>query len=266
MHADLEGLLADPAVELVVFCSPRRDEQGAHILECLAQGKHAYAEKPCCMDEETLDRILAASARGPGRFHEMAGVGMAPVWQALGDCVRQGRIGNVLQIFSQKSYPWAEWRPRDEGVDGGLAMQVGVYNARFAEHVAGLRITSMRMAAGSEPVRAVSFLMTFADGAVGAGIANYACPVPPYWHGWGYDTVRVFGSEGFVEVIDGGRITTLARNGQAPEALIVPPVETSWLDRVIDEGLDGEGDFPWSVAEEVRPTRWVIRARHAFQA
>ncbi|MCC5843019.1 MAG: Gfo/Idh/MocA family oxidoreductase [Verrucomicrobia bacterium] len=260
MHVDLDGLLGDPEVALVVFCSPRRDEQGGHILRCLQSGKHALAEKPCCMDVDTLDRILECARRGPARFHEMAGTALESPWRGMRDCIRSGAIGEVLQVFSQKSYPWGDWRPEDEGVDGGLALQVGVYNMRFAEHVAGMRIRSARMEPSAHPVRAVSFIMTFENGAVGSAIANYACPAPPGWSGWGYDIVRVFGTEGFVEAVDGGRITTLARNGCRPEPLISPPDDSSWFDRVVDEALDGTGDFPWTPEEELRPTRWALLA------
>lgn len=260
VHPDLDALLEDPAVDLVVFCSPRRDQQGEQILRCLKRGKHALAEKPCCMDVATLDEILDVSSTGPAHFHEMAGFALEPPWNAITHCIRDGAIGEVLQVFSQKSYPWGDWRPRDAGVDGGLALQVGVYCGRFAEHVAGLSIRSMRMETTPDPVRAVSFLMTFENGAVGSAIANYACPSPEDWHGWGYDIVRVFGTTGFVEAIDGGRITTLARNGHTPEPLPLLPAPKPWLDRVIDQALGDPEPFPWTLEEELRPTRWVLKA------
>jgi predicted dehydrogenase len=271
VHAELNALLADPEVDLVSFCSPRKDEQGGEVIRCLEAGKHAYAEKPCCMDEATMDRIVATAKRAWKIFHEMGGTAFAQPYCTLRDIVVSGVIGEVIQVVSQKSYPWTDWRPGDERVDGGLALQVGVYIARFAEHVAGVKIASMQMCetklgndvSGSECRRAVSFLMTFENGGVGSGAANYCCPASPGWKNWGYESLQIFGSRGFVESLDGGRIGTLAINGQAPRALDFSAPGRSWLDMFFEEISTGKKVIPYTLEKELSPTRWVIRAKAA---
>ncbi|MDA0989444.1 MAG: Gfo/Idh/MocA family oxidoreductase [Verrucomicrobia bacterium] len=268
-HADLDALLADPEVELVSFSSPIRAEQGDQILQCLEAGKHAYAEKPCCMDESTLDRIIETAERRQLVFHEMAGTAFAQPYCTLREIVASGQLGEVIQVFSQKAYPWGDWRPTDERVDGGLAMQVGIYNARFVEHVAGMRIASMALRetrlgnlnANSDCRRAVSFLMTFENGGVGSAIANYACPPRDDWTGWGYEILRIFGTKGFVESIDNGRIGTLALAGQKPQALSFTAPGRDMLDMVLEEVATGNKVVPIGLSDELSPTRWVIRAK-----
>lgn len=269
VHAELDALLADPEVELVSFCSPRKDEQGEHLIRCLEAGKHAYAEKPCCMEESVLDRIIATAKRTGKIFHEMGGTAFVQPYCTLREVVASGAIGEVIQVVSQKAYPWADWRPGDERVDGGLALQVGVYNARFAEHVAGVKIASMQMCetklgnevSGSECRRAVSFLMSFENGGVGSGAANYCCPATPGWKNWGYESLIVFGSQGFVESLDGGRIGTLAVNGREPQSLDFSRPGRDWLDMFFEEISTGNKVIPYTLEEELSPTRWVIRAK-----
>ena len=269
--ADLDALLANPEVELISFCSPRKDEQGEHILRALEAGKHVLAEKPCCMDEAVLDRILQTAVRTGRVFHEMGAGMLTPPYNGMAELLSEGILGEILQVFVQKSYPWSDWRPRDERVDGGLSLQVAVYVARFAEHVAGLRIASMdrretrlgNRGEGDDCKRAVSFLMTFENGAVGSGIANYACPPSPGWGNWGYETLRVFGEKGFVESIDAGRIVTLARVGYEPVSLPPSPPPPSQLDAVVREIREGVPANPISPEARLSPTRWVLRAKKA---
>jgi predicted dehydrogenase len=266
-HPDLTSLLADPAVDLVVFCSPKRSEQGTHILRALEAGKHVYAEKPCTLDVATLDEIILTAKRTSCRFHEMADTAFIQPYATLREIVQSGVLGEVIQVFSQKSYPWADWRPGDESNDGGLARQVGVYNLRFAEHVAGLKTKSIDIREtqlgnefpNHECHRAVSFLMEFENGAVGSAIANYACPTT--WPKWGYDVLRIFGSKGFVEAMDHGSSGQLVIEGQPPQALEFSKPVPGFFDRFIDEILTGEAHIPITLEEELNPTRWVLRAK-----
>lgn len=266
---DLDAMLADPEVELISFCSPYKDEQGEQVIRALEAGKHVLAEKPCCMDEGVLDRILETAARTGRVFHEMGAGVLAPPYNAMAEVIASGVLGEILQVFAQKSYPWSDWRPREERIDGGLSLQVGVYVARFAEQVAGLRIATMELkettlgnrGAGDSCRRAASFLMTFANGAVGSGIANYACPPSPGWAKWGYETLRVFGEKGFVESIDGGRVVTLAVEGRQPFALPPSPPPPDQLDAIVREIREGIPANPFTPEARVSPTRWVIRAK-----
>ena len=269
VYDDLDAMLADPEIDLVSFCSARKDEQGEHIIRCLEAGKHAYAEKPCCMDEAVMDRIIETARRTGKVFHEMGGTALGQPYCEIKRIVDSGVLGEIIQIQSQKSYPWADWRPGDERVDGGLALQVGVYNARFAEHVAGMKITSMQIretklgnaVPGSACRRAVSFLMTFANGGVGSGAANYCCPPSPGWGKWGYESLWIFGAEGFVESIDGGRTGTLAITGKEPQPLDFSAPGQDWFELVLDEIIAGRQTTPYTLEEELSPTRWVIRAK-----
>ncbi|MSU51269.1 MAG: Gfo/Idh/MocA family oxidoreductase [Opitutus sp.] len=109
--ASLEELLADPAVALVSLCSPRRADQARDAIRCLEAGKHVYAEKPAALTEADLDRILAAAKRSGKEFHEMAGTAFAPNYAIMRRLVGEGAVGEVIQVFVQKSYRYGAARP-----------------------------------------------------------------------------------------------------------------------------------------------------------
>jgi predicted dehydrogenase len=264
-YATLEELLADEHVEMVSLCSPRRADQAADAVKCLLAGRHVYGEKPSALREEDLDRIIATVAQTGFRYHEMGGVALEQPYLAMRDCIRSGAIGEVVQVFVQKSYPWADWRPKDEAIDGGLATQVGIYPLRFIEQVAGLKATSVEIREtrlgndqdGSDFRRAVSMLMTMENGGVASAICNYLNPLSHLV--WGYEILRVFGTAGIVEsnTLDGTAL--LLKPDAAPELLDISAPAPSSLDLMIESLLDGT-PMPISLTEELSPSRWVVRA------
>ena len=62
-YSTLDELLADPRVEIVSLCSPKRADQARDAIRCLEAGKHVYAEKPSALTEAELDEILAAALK-----------------------------------------------------------------------------------------------------------------------------------------------------------------------------------------------------------
>lgn len=268
VYASLEELLADDEIQMVSLCSPLRSEQAQHAVQSLKAGKHVYAEKPCAMTEADLDAIIATAKETGKIFHEMAGVCLEQPYSSLRNVVKSGKIGEVLQVFSQKSYPWFEGRPQDENIDGGLALQVGVYNTRFVEHITGVKIKSIKSAEtklgnefGGECRRAASFVMELENGGLSSGVANYACPQQPAWDHWGYETVRIWGTKGFVESIDNGKEGRLVVNGEEMQELDFSTPARNYLDMFIEEIQTGQKVIDFELEEEISPTRWVIRAK-----
>ena len=135
--SDLEEMLNDLHVELVSLCSPRRKDQVLDTIQCLKAGKYVYAEKPCAITEDDLDAIIKTAAETGKQFHEMAGTAFEQPYLAIRGIVTTGVIGEVIQVFAQKSYPYFKERPQDEDVDGGLICQAGVHALRYIEHTAG---------------------------------------------------------------------------------------------------------------------------------
>ena len=268
IYPSLEGLLQDERVELISLCSPRRADQAHEAICCLEAGKHVYAEKPCATQEADLDAILAAAQRTGRQFHEMAGTAFLQPYLAMRRVVQSGVLGRIVQVLAQKSYPYHDQRPQDEDVDGGLLLQVGVHAARFIEHVAGLKILSLDAVETSlgnpQPVdlrMAVSLTARLEGGAVACIALNYLNQLS--FGQWGNESLRIFGTQGFVEAVDGGTRTHLVLKDEDRGPLLLEEPGQDYLDLYL-KLLLGLGEMPLSLEDELHPTRMLIRAKRAM--
>jgi predicted dehydrogenase len=271
VYATLDEMLADDCVDVVSLCSPRRREQAQDAIKCLKAGKHVYAEKPCAMFEDELDAIMRTATASKRCFREMAGTAFdQPYWEMRRQ-IAEGRIGAVVQVLAQKSYPYHDARPQDEDVDGGLLMQVGVHAFRFIEHVADTRIravdaieTGLGNPGQGGLKMAASYMMTLENGGVAVALANYLNPRA--FGSWGNESLRVFGTNGFIEAVDGGARTRLVLNDEDCGSLDLTAPGPSHFDLFIQEILTGTPALPIGLDDELRPTRMVIRAKRKAES
>jgi predicted dehydrogenase len=229
-------------------------------------GKHVYAEKPCAMNVEDLEAVMECSRKTGMEFHEMAGTALGQPYAAIRKIVLSGIIGEVVQVFAQKSYPYFSARPQDEAVDGGLICQNGIHAIRFIEHVACMKVekvTAIETSRGN-PVTgglkmAASLLLQLEQGAIASVIANYLNPEG--FGSWGNESLRIFGTKGFVEATDGGSKTRLIVGSEDLGSIDITEKADDFFDRFIDSLLSGR-KMPFTVEEELHPTRIVIEAKN----
>lgn len=265
-HQTLDDMLKDERVELVSLCSSCRRKQAEETVRCLEAGKHVYAEKPCALTEEAMDTIINTSVKTGFRFHEMAGTAFEQPYLSMRNIVASGTIGEIVQVFAQKSYPYHDLRPQDEDIDGGLILQVGVHALRFIEHVGGRKVTNIHAVETilGNPVKdgglnmAASLMMTLDNGGVASAILNYLNPVG--FGSWGNEHLRIFGTLGFIESVDGGAKTRLIVNDKDFGEIVKVGEARDYFDFYLDSLL-GKGSMPISLEEELHPTRMLIRAK-----
>jgi len=265
-YATLDELLTDPRVALVSLCSPRRTDQADDAIRCLEAGRHVYAEKPCAMTEAALDAIIAAVARTGRSFREMAnGIAEVQPYRALREVVCSGKLGTVVQVFAQKSYPYHESRPQDEAVDGGLIGQNAGHAIRMVEQVAGQRIElveALETQVGN-PVPgglqiACALQMRLEHGGLATIIANYCNPRA--FGSWGNEHLRVFGTEGMAEITDGGTRTRLVLRDHDCGPLDMSSPSVDYLTTYL-QSLQGTAIMPRTLEAELHATRIAIRAK-----
>lgn len=268
VYETLEEMLQDETIELISLCSPSRKDQEADALKCLKAGKHVYAEKPATYTEEGLDLLLATAKENGVEFHEMAGsVCVEPYWTAR-KIVKSGKVGEVVQVYAQKSYPLnMAYRPQDEERDGGLVRQVGIHAMRFIEHITGLEVEEVQVRqthlGNVDPEKglytASSWMMTLNNGGVASACINYLRPAgfPVY----GNESVRIFGTEGMLEITDGGTKTHIYTNANGDEG-VIDMTDSDCVDffTLLAKHLFHGDAMPVSVEEELHPLRVVIRA------
>ena len=236
----------------------------------MERGRHVYAEKPCAMTEEDLDLLIQVSRKTGRIFHEQAGTGFQQPCAAIHEVVKSGVLGEIVQVFAQKSYPYHERRPQDEDIDGGLIMQNGIHAVRFIEHGVGLRISKIRalQTAKGNPhpegklQMAASFLLEMENGGIGSMVVNYLNH-EGIGH-WGNEHLRVFGTKGMVEFTDGGERTRLIIGNQDFGPLDISKPAKDYFDYFLDDVFQS-GPMPVTLEEELHPTRLVIRARKSAE-
>ncbi|MSU50980.1 MAG: Gfo/Idh/MocA family oxidoreductase [Opitutus sp.] len=269
-YPGLEAMLADPAVEIVSLCSPRRADQARDAIRCLEAGKHVYAEKPCALTERELDEVLAAAQRSGREFHEMAGTVFVQPYLEMRRLVQTGAVGEVIQVLVQKSYPYGVHRPQDEGIDGGLFLQAGIHAIRMVEHAAGGRIrtiegweTALGVPEEGEGKLAGAVQIGLENGGLATVIMNYLnLPASKVRNN---ETLRIFGTKGFVESTDGGTRTRLVTLAGAVEPLDTSVAGTDYFTYVSAHLATGAA-MPLTLEEELHPLRMLLRAKQKIRS
>ena len=269
LYESLPALLTAEKPDFICLCSPKRADQAKDAILCLEAGVTVYAEKPAALSERELDEILAVAHRTGVEFHEIADSAFFEPYFTMGKLIKDGKIGDVVQIYAQKSYPqYFPNRPADETTDGGLTRQAGIHAMRFIEHVAGVRVTDVSVYESllgnrdtGELRMASSFAMKLENGGVASMAVNYLNPTS--FGLWGNETLRVFGTRGMMEITDGGRRTHIyTEAGDEGEIDVSNSDCVPFPDLLARHLLFGE-PLPMTEEEELHPLRSVLRAKVA---
>jgi len=266
-YETLERMLADEDIDLISLCSPMRKDQAADAIACLNAGKHVYAEKPGALSEEELEDILAAARENDREFHEMTDtVYYEPYW-SMRKLIQSGKIGKVVQVYVQKSYRLRlVARPQNEVTDGGLIRWVGIHAIRFLEHITGEQVKEVKVyqthlgnSNESEGLyTASSWAMTLENGGVASACVNYLNPKA--FLKAGNEAIRVFGTEGMIEITDGSLFSHVYTHESNEGEIDISDSDCRDYFDLYMEHLRYGNPMPMSQEEELHPLRVVIRA------
>ncbi|HRU06192.1 MAG TPA: Gfo/Idh/MocA family oxidoreductase [Candidatus Brocadiia bacterium] len=217
----LDALLADKGVDLISFCSSRRDEQQHQVVAALKAGKHVLAEKPMALSLEQLAALRQAAKLSGKQLRTMNPMIYDADFWGMKQVVDSGAIGEIVQVYAMKSYPYNDSRPQDEGVDGGMLMQAGIHAVSFIRFVTGLEFeeifaqdTQRGNPKPGELRMAANVACRLKGGALACIVVNYCNPKPIGFHG--NDQLRVFGTKGMVELVDGRKRRMAVTVDKAP--------------------------------------------------
>lgn len=216
----VDELLADKSIELVINLTIPK----AHVpvgLQCIAAGKHVYAEKPLGVNT-TEGRQLLDAAKNKGVRVGCApdtfmGSGIQTARKAIDDGVI-GRPHGFTAYMMGRGHE--SWHPSPEfyyEVGGGPMFDMGPYYLTALLNLFGpvKRVSGMASIAvpertiTSEPKKGkkvkvetpdhVNGLMEFTNGAVGTIIQSFAAPGADYN---GKQPITVFGDKGTLRILD----------------------------------------------------------------
>jgi predicted dehydrogenase len=264
--ADLDTMLAAD-VDMVVFCSDYRARQAGQAVRALRAGKHVLVEKPMAttwQDFEALERAVAESGRQLRTMNPMI---YDPEFKGMKDVVDSGKVGTIVQTYALKSYPYSDGRPQDRGVDGGLLMQAGIHAVSFVRYVTGLEFEEVfayeTLRGNPKPGQlqlggAMSFQMN--DGSLCAILVNYCKPRGLPYHG--NDQLRIFGTKGMIELVDGKTRRMLVTNEEKAVEFPNGTPAFEYPQDYIDSILDGTPTL-LTQADSFMNTRVVLRAQES---
>jgi len=269
-YDSLAALLAKADADLVSICSPRRDRQHEDIVAALEAGAHVLAEKPLATTMAGLDAIRAGAVRTGRQVRSMTGMMYSPAFREIKGLIDAGKLGDMVQVYAQKSYPYHDRRPQDPGVDGGLLEQTGVHAVSYIRHVTGLEFEEVfatdtgrgNPQAGGLRI-AGHIVARLTGGALCAILCNYANPKGIGF--WGNDQLRVHGTKGMAEVMDAGGRSLVALDEHEPVPLADPTVTGGYeqlLPAYVDHLLDGSAML-LSQEDSFVNTEVVIRAQES---
>ncbi|MWD26174.1 gfo/Idh/MocA family oxidoreductase [Aquicoccus sp. SCR17] len=138
VHEDYDALLADPEIDAVYIPLPNH----LHVewtTRAMAAGKHVLCEKPLALRAEEFAPIVAERDRTGLLVAEAYMIVHHPQWQRARQLVRDGAIGELVQVdgvFSYMNTDLDNIRNRAEA-GGGAIRDIGVYPYGGARYVTG---------------------------------------------------------------------------------------------------------------------------------
>ena len=99
--ATLEAVLADPAIEAIACATPP-SQHYALGKEALAAGKHVFVEKPLALKVDEAEELCTLAERLDRRLMVGHLLQYHPAFLKLRDLVREGRLGRLQYIYSNR--------------------------------------------------------------------------------------------------------------------------------------------------------------------
>jgi len=198
----LDAILADPAIDAVVFATPH-SEHGAQVERAAAARKHVFMEKPFTLDRKSAARALDAVARAgvvlgvayPRRFH--------PGMKELKARIDDGRLGTIAHCYAEQNAPAGlfmapqSWRADPIEAPAGGMTASGVHNLDAMIHLFGrideVYATSLRRAVAYDAEDTTSVMFGFANGMSGSLLSSIVTAVSY--------RLAVFGTKGCAELL-----------------------------------------------------------------
>jgi phthalate 4,5-cis-dihydrodiol dehydrogenase len=176
-YADVEELVADPAVEVVYIATPHQFH-APHAKLAAEHGKHIILEKPMALTLDDCSAIIAAVERHKVQLVVGHTHAFDPAVRLMRDLIEQGEVGTLGMILSF-NYTNFLYRPRrpeelDTAKGGGILFNQVPHQIDTARLLAGGLARSVRAQAGaldpSRPTEGHCAALLQFDGGVAASL------------------------------------------------------------------------------------------------
>lgn len=260
---DFDAVLAEPAVDTVVLCTPHSQHE-AQVLAALAAGKHVFCEKPLALTRASAERMVAVAQKAG----QILGIGherrFEPSLAEIARLVAAGEIGVPLHVEANFSHDLlvgtdpGNWRVSPaEGPTvcmTGLGVHLTDLFIWMLGPVDAVCATRADRVLGFPAGDVVAVELRFLSGATGFVSAIAATPY--------YGRFTLFGDRMWVEARDSGHpqhggetFLTLGRKGGKQETRTLPPFDAARAN--LEEwaaAVEGRGHYRFTHTEMINNT------------
>lgn len=204
-----ETLIAQEAVD-VVAVNPWYCHSAAITRTCLRRGIPVYSEKPVATTLSELTELKEAYVQGTADLGCMLD-GRHTSWlRTARKAVDAGRIGEVRLLHGQKSYKMGTRGPQYQRIEtyGGMLAWIAIHPVSWFGYLLGTEPmwvsaqTSDRQNGGNGEMESTGcMLLRYPQGVIATVSADFYRPTGAPRHD--DDRIRITGTKGMIEVIDG---------------------------------------------------------------
>ncbi len=269
-YDDARKMLDAERLDVVQVCC-RCDRIPMWTRLCLERGLPVMAEKPLAMDLPTLEELFRTARKTGAALVPMHTMRSVPELAAVREAVREGKVGDPLLSFSQKSYKWGTSRPefyRNRATFPGIAPWVGIHAFDWLHWILGDVFTEVQgregttahpdfPACGSQ----AAFMLSMNNGGVTALTLDYLRPEAAPTHG--DERLRIAGTRGVIEMSLVEHKVMLTTGDGPPQAIETRP-QTDLFTQFA-RSLRGEAPPPLTLHEACRITEIALKAQQAAE-
>jgi predicted dehydrogenase len=267
LYRDLKALLNDGNFDIASICT-RFGEHTLPILLCAENGKHIIVEKPVVTELADLEEVRQKVKAAGVQLTAMLPMRYGRAYRKAKEVVDEGTIGEVLHMWSQKSYKYgtrSDWMQRREFY-GGTIPWVGIHAFDYMRWTSGREYKAVAAFHGTvgnptggelEMVSGVSFQLD--NGGTALTSIDYLNPDAAPSHG--DDRLRLAGTLGTVEVYDFGSKARLITKDEPPKELDLPDEDRNGFLRDFLLRIEDGQDIGISADDSFWLTEVSIKAR-----
>lgn len=230
---------------------------------CLKRGIHTYSEKPLATELDDLTELVSAWEASGKDLGCMLNLNCCSWFRTVEKAIKDGEIGSVRVIHGQKSYRMGnrQMNYRSRALYGGTIPWVGIHAIDWLLRLGGkcswvsATHTTIENAGHGDLESAASVLLSMENGVIGTCDIDYFRPVGSARHD--DDRVRVTGTRGMIEAIDG--IVTL--ENETPRRVL--PLEEAVNPFARFVNAIGKEENVFLAREAIEDTRISLLARRA---
>jgi predicted dehydrogenase len=153
-YEELDGLLADPSIDLIDVCLPPHMHVPV-VRQALAAGKHVLCEKPLALTAADASELVAEARRADRRLMVAQVLPFMPEFAYALAAAREGIFGKVLRGRFRRVIGPPDWIPDfyDPARIGGPLVDLHIHDAHFIRLLFGMprMVTSRGCLHSGEP-------------------------------------------------------------------------------------------------------------------